>query len=278
MKIIDHLLVNDDDTPVTFKATPNHGGIYTPQYLVMHYTAATTTLSTVSWFQSTLAKASAHLLIARDGTVTQFAPFNVITWHAGKSQWKGLVGLNQFSIGIEMVNGGRLTKSIGKWICPVDAKRVPDDEVVIAIHKNESSKAAWHDYTEKQLKAAIEISALLVKTYNLKDVVGHEDIAPIRKSDPGPAFPMASFKSKVMGRETDFDEDFVTSADVNIRAGAGTAFATVAPPVPGGTPVRVLKTNANWSFVEVLKSVNGIMDLEGWIASRFIVLEQGVNS
>lgn len=271
MKIQNHLLFNDDDTQVSYKATPNHGGLYTPQYLVMHYTAATTTLSTISWFQSSLAKASAHLLIARDGTITQFAPFNVVTWHAGKSQWKGLVGLNQFAIGIEMVNGGRLIKGINKWTCPVDGKRVPDEEVVIATHKNETNKSAWHDYTEKQLKAAIEVAALLIEFYGLKDVIGHDDIAPIRKSDPGPAFPMTSFRSKVMGRDVGPTEEFVTSEEVNIRSGAGTSFPTIALPIPRNTKVEVLKTTGNWSFVEVLNAVHGIMDLEGWIFSKFII-------
>lgn len=271
MLINNDLLFNDNGSQVKFKLTPNKGGNYTPQYLVMHYTAATTTESTLSWFQNPNAKASAHLLIGRDGEIIQFAPFNVVTWHAGKSQWKGLVGLNQFSIGIELVNGGRLMKSGTKWVCPVDLEKVPNDQVIMATHKNETLVAAWQEYTSKQIEAAIEVAALLVRTYHLKDVVGHEDIAPIRKSDPGPAFPMGSFRSKVMGREDETLDEFVTSTAVNIRSGAGTTFNPLSDPLPEGTKVLVLKTEGTWSFVEVLDTVHGVMDLEGWVSSKFLV-------
>jgi N-acetylmuramoyl-L-alanine amidase len=218
---------------------------------------------------NTIAQASAHLLIGRDGSITQFAPFNVVTWHAGKSQWKGLTELNQFAIGIELVNGGRLVRSGDKWLCPVDMKKVEDTEVIMATHKNETKESAWQVYTDIQMEAAIDIAALLVKTYGLKDVVGHDDIAPIRKSDPGPAFPMNSFRSKAMGRRNELIDEFVTSIELNIRSGAGTGFAILTT-LPVSTPVLILKTEGTWSFVEVLNTVNGIMDLEGWVSSKFL--------
>ena len=164
MQINSNLLFNDDGSQVNFVSTPNKGGKYTPQYLVIHYTAVTTTQSTIDWFQNPNAQASAHLLIGRDGSITQFAPFNVITFHAGVSQWKGLTGLNKFAIGIELVNGGRLIRSGDKWLCKVDLKKVPDDEVIKATHKNETSEAAWQEYTNEQMEATIQVAALLVKT------------------------------------------------------------------------------------------------------------------
>src|SRR5687767_4497107 len=102
MKITDNFLINDQNRQVDFQATPNKGRVFTPQFLVMHYTAATEAKGSTSWFLSKKAEASAHLIIDRDGAITQFAPFNVITWHAGTSQWNGLIGLNKFSIGIEL--------------------------------------------------------------------------------------------------------------------------------------------------------------------------------
>ena len=273
MQIKNHLLFDADGRQVTFKATPNKGGKYTPQYLVIHYTAATTPASCISWFGSLVSQASAHLLIARDGSVTQFAPFNTITWHAGKSTWKGLAGLNQYSIGIELVNGGRLMRGSSKWLCGVDQREVPASEVVLAKHRNDASEAAWHEYTDKQLETATEIAALLVKTYGLKDVLGHEDIAPVRKSDPGPAFPMGSFRSKSMGRRDDTMDEYITSAELNIRTGPGSSFATLTSALPQGTPLLVLKAEGTWSFVEVQVTVNNIMDLEGWVSSKFLVKE-----
>lgn len=115
MKILNHLLFDAQGKQVSFKATPNKGVRYIPQYLVIHYTAATTAESAISWFMMPIAQASAHLLIGRDGTITQFAPFNVVAWHAGTSIWNGIVGLNKHSIGIELVNAGRLAKAGDKF-------------------------------------------------------------------------------------------------------------------------------------------------------------------
>jgi len=271
MKIQNDLLFADNGKQILFKATPNMGGNYIPQYLIMHYTAATTTESTLSWFPSPVAKASAHLLIGRDGAITQFLAFNRVAWHAGKSHWKGLVGMNQFAIGIELVNGGRLLKSGDKWVCPVDMKKVADDDVIIATHKNEIQPAAWQDFTSIQLEAATTIAALLISTYKLKDVLGHEDISPIRKSDPGPAFPMASFRSKTMGREDSTIDEYITSTVLNIRSGPATTFPPLTDALPGGTKVSVLKTDTTWSFVDVVDTVHGVMDLEGWVASKYLI-------
>lgn len=273
MQIKNHLLHHDNGTPVSFKATPNKGGRYTPQYLVMHYTAATTAQSAINWFMQPVAQASAHLVIAPDGDITQFAPFNIITWHAGRSQWKGLTGLNQFSIGIELVNGGRLMRSGNKWVCPVDRCVVPDDEVTMATHKNETTQAPWHEYSPKQVEVAVQIAALLVKTYGLKDVIGHDDIAPLRKSDPGPAFPMSSFRSRAMGRRDDTLDEYVTSDELNLRSGPGTSFSILSV-LPKGTVITAMKTEGNWTFADVQATVDGVMDLEGWVSSKFLVRKE----
>lgn len=271
MKILNHLLFSDDGNQVPYRATPNKGGRYTPSYLVMHYTAVTKAGGSIDWFLKPEAKASAHLIIDRDGSVTQFAPFNIVTWHAGVSQWHELNGLNNYAIGIELVNGGRLIKQGTKWVCPVDKKVIADDDVIMAKHKNESIETGWQEYTEKQLSVAMTIASLLVKTYGLKDVIGHDDIAPFRKSDPGPAFPMGSFQSKAMGRKDETHDLYKTSTAVNIRKGAGTQFETVTDMLPANTQVTILKREVNWSFVEVLDTVHGLNDIEGWISSKYLV-------
>ena len=273
MKIQNNFLFDNNNQQVDFKPTPNKGGKLDPQYLVMHYTAATQARGSISWFLSKEAKASAHLLIDRDGSITQFAPFDIVTWHAGESQWNGLIGLNKYAIGIEMVNGGKLVKSGNAWICPVDKKAVPDSDVIIAKHKNENFETGWQAYTEIQIQTAVEIGALIIKTYNLKDVVGHDDIAPHRKTDPGPAFPMSSFRSRVMGRKNNELPLYVTTTEVNIRTGAGTRFPPLTDPLPKKTAVHILKRDANWSFVEVVETVKGLNDLEGWIFSKYLVEE-----
>lgn len=270
MKISNHLLYTNEGSQVTYRATPNKGGRFTPQYLIMHYTAATGEESAVSWLVSPVAQASAHLVISRSGHITQLAPFNIITWHAGKSRWNGLEGMNKYSIGIELVNAGRLSKVGEKCICPVDRSAIPPDQVVTATHKNESEPALWQEYSQEQLDISQEIAALLVKTYQLVDILGHEDIAPIRKSDPGPAFPMKSFRARAMGRKDDTLDDYITTTALNIRSGAGTTFPTITEALPAGTSVTALKTEGNWTFVEVHGMVHNLMDLEGWVFTKYL--------
>ncbi len=86
-----------------------------PTYLVMHYTAGGTMSGAVSTLKKKGSKASAHIVIDRDGAVEQVLPFNKVTWHAGRSRWRGLKGLNAHSIGIELVNAGPLQQSNGNW-------------------------------------------------------------------------------------------------------------------------------------------------------------------
>ncbi len=98
---------------------------------------------------------SAHLFIERDGSLVQFVNFNQRAWHAGISEWQGRVNCNDFSIGIELE---------GTDVLP---------------------------YTEAQYAALAEVIRDLVKAYpDLKreGITGHADIAPGRKTDPGPAF------------------------------------------------------------------------------------------
>jgi N-acetylmuramoyl-L-alanine amidase len=80
--------------PVAQRPTPNRGGPLKVDYLVMHYTAALSAAGAISWLCNPAAKASAHLVIAQDGTVTQLAPLNVVCWHAGKSTWAKRSGCN----------------------------------------------------------------------------------------------------------------------------------------------------------------------------------------
>ena len=270
MKIKQHLLYQDDDTPIPFIPSPNTDGELRAEFLVVHFTAGRSAESSLAWFKNPLAKASAHLVIARDGSITQLVPFNKVAWHAGVSHWAGRDGLNQFSLGCELENPGKLTHVSNKWLAWFGGE-VPADEVLQATHKNETQPAGWQIYTEPQIQSAVVACNLLVREYGLKDVVGHEDIAPGRKVDPGPAFPMNNFRSMVMGREDSQSDLFRTTTTVNIRSGPGTEFKTIpGSPLSPDTPVRVLQRDDPWVRVDVLKPGPQRLERVGWVHSRFL--------
>lgn len=271
MKIENHRLLDDDGAPVPFVESPNvSGGDLRPKYLVIHYTAGRSAEESVSWLTDERAGASAHLVIGRDGRVTQLVPFDRVAWHAGRSKWEGLVGLNRHSIGIELDNAGRLTRQGGKWRAWFGAS-YPDDEVMEAVHKHEARPSGWHVYTEKQLDALLEVSLQIVKAYELADVVGHEDISPGRKSDPGPAFPMSSFRARLFGRTEDEPVLYETTVALNIREGAGTSHPKLSvSPLPRGTRMQVLQKSGSWRLVDVEGEVGGEHDVQGWVHGGFV--------
>ncbi len=218
LRIKDHRLVGAD---VSFVETPNKGGELAPRYLVMHYTAGKSARSSINWLTNPESKASAHIVLGRDGSICQLAPFNVKTWHAGVSHWDGLSGLNGHAIGIEMDNAGPL-KKVGDQYQAWFGTMYGENQVLYAKHRLDEGPRWWHAYTEAQIQRALELSRLLVSHYNLKDVVGHEDIAPERKRDPGPAFPLEQVRASVMGRAEEERERYtVTASSLNIRSGPG---------------------------------------------------------
>jgi len=104
-------------------------------------------------------KVSAHFLIKRTGELIQFVSCHNRAWHAGESSWKGMSDCNDFSIGIELE---------GTEIEP---------------------------YEEIQYKVLLNLLVQLKKEYNIIDIVGHSDIAPHRKTDPGPSFDWNKIKT-----------------------------------------------------------------------------------
>ncbi len=253
-------------TGVSFIETPNKGGELSPRYLVFHYTAGRSAQSSIDWLTNPAAKASAHLILARDGSICQLAPFNVKTWHAGISNWDGLSGLNSYSIGIEMDNAGPL-KKVGEKYQAWFGALYTEGQVIYAKHRLDEESRWWQVYTEAQIQRALELAQLLVRHYDLKDVVGHEDIAPDRKRDPGPAFPLESVRASVLGRSEEEQERYVvTASSLNIRSGPGVESLAVAEPLKQGTAVVLLEKRDRWSKVELVK--NG--DIEGWVRNKFL--------
>jgi AmpD protein len=104
-------------------------------------------------------KVSAHFLICRDGELVQFVPCSQRAWHAGESSWKGRTRCNDFSVGIELEGTGE----------------VP--------------------YTDAQYDRLAALTRALEARYGIRDIVGHSDIAPGRKHDPGPSFDWKRYRA-----------------------------------------------------------------------------------
>jgi N-acetylmuramoyl-L-alanine amidase len=104
-------------------------------------------------------KVSSHFVIGQNGKIYRLVQDNQIAWHAGKSCWGKYKNLNKYSIGIELVNKGH--------------------------------QFGYTNFKKKQLSSLIKICKILIKKYKIKkrNVVGHSDIAPLRKVDPGEKFP-----------------------------------------------------------------------------------------
>ncbi len=126
--------------------------------LVLHYTGMATAEAALDRLCDPLAKVSAHYLIDEDGTIVALVAEAARAWHAGQSWWQGRGGLNDVSLGIELVNPGH------EW--------------------------GYRRFPERQMAAVVELGQELVGRWRIPAgrVVAHSDIAPARKEDPGELF------------------------------------------------------------------------------------------
>jgi N-acetylmuramoyl-L-alanine amidase len=199
MKITNFRLFQDDDTPIPFFPSPNIGGALAPDMLIMHFTAGQNEAGAIAWMTNPASKVAAHLLVGKEGAITQLVPFNRIAYHAGTSSWKGRTALNRYAIGIELDNPGPLKNVNNQWVSSFKVA-YPVEDILIAKHKFGATVFGWPKFPDAQIEAATALATLLVYTYNMTDIVGHDDVAPTRKWDPGPAFPMDEFRTEVFRR------------------------------------------------------------------------------
>ena len=139
------------------------------KYLIFHYTGMKSDKLAIRKLTSFNSKVSSHYYIDKKGNLIQLVPDLHVAWHAGKSYWKNEKFLNNNSLGIEISNPG---------------------------HDH-----GYRAFNDKQIKCLIKISKNLIKKYkiNPKNILGHSDIAPLRKKDPGEKFPWKFIASKKIG-------------------------------------------------------------------------------
>lgn len=261
-----------DEQTAGFTESPNKSGKFAeglPDTIIIHYTAGRSAESSIETLINPDVSASAHLVIGRDGKVTQLVPFDTIAWHAGRSAWGDRRGLNKYSIGIELDNAGRLIKSGDKYTAWF-GKSYPEEDVIQAVHRNENEPSYWHRYTEEQITKTYDICRLLIKEYGIKTILGHEEISPGRKTDPGPAFPLDKMRDKLLHADRSDAEEMeevanpgvVEASFLNIRSGPSAQNQTISNPLQRGTVVDIKDEQDGWYQVEV--------KLTGWVAKKYI--------
>jgi N-acetylmuramoyl-L-alanine amidase len=126
-----------------------------PNYVIIHFTAQDSAAQTLKTFTVVKSQVSAHYVVGKNGRVYHMLNDYLRAWHAGISKWGSISDMNSCSIGIEIDNNGN------------------------------------EPFTDAQIKSLLTLLAQLKKVYNIpaSNFIGHQDIAPLRKPDPGPFFP-----------------------------------------------------------------------------------------
>jgi N-acetylmuramoyl-L-alanine amidase len=140
--------------PSEFVGTVN-SNLRKPNYVIIHFTAQDSVRQTLGTFTVARTQVSAHYVVAKDGKVFHMLNDYLRAWHAGVSRWGSISDMNSCSIGIEIDNNGN------------------------------------EPFTGPQVKSVLALLTYLKKAYNIPatNFIGHQDIAPLRKPDPGPYFP-----------------------------------------------------------------------------------------
>ena len=139
------------------------------KFIIFHYTGMKNESDAINRLTDIQSEVSCHYVIKNNGEIVKIVPDLYIAWHAGKSSWKNYKSLNQNSIGIEITNSGH--------------------------------EFGYKKFSKKQISSLLKLSKFLIKKYTIisKNILGHSDIAPLRKKDPGEKFPWEYLSKNKVG-------------------------------------------------------------------------------
>ena len=139
------------------------------KFIIFHYTGMKKEVDAINQLTDQKSKVSCHYFIRNNGEILTLVPDLYISWHAGVSAWKKYRSINKYSIGIEISNPGH--------------------------------DFTYKKFSKKQIKSVLKLTTFLIKKYNIKSsfILGHSDIAPDRKKDPGEKFPWKYFSKNKIG-------------------------------------------------------------------------------
>ena len=139
------------------------------KFIIFHYTGMKNESEAIKRLTNIQSEVSCHYLIKNNGNIIQIVPDLYIAWHSGKSSWKNYKSLNKNSIGIEITNPGH--------------------------------ELGYKKFNKKQISSLLKLSKFLIKKYNISNnsFLGHSDVAPQRKKDPGEKFPWEYLSKNKIG-------------------------------------------------------------------------------
>ena len=147
--------------------------------IIIHYTGMQSERESLKRLCDPESKVSSHFVISRNGKIYRLVNDNQIAWHAGKSFWGKYKNLNKVSIGVELVNKGH--------------------------------QFGYTNFKKKQILSLVKLCKILINKYKIKgkNIVGHSDIAPSRKKDPGEKFPWQELAEKNIGVWHSYQSNFL---------------------------------------------------------------------
>lgn len=278
---------NDRLTGIPYVPSKHVGGEITPSVIVVHDTAGPLdTGSSVAWLRSNPKQVSAHVVVERDGSVTQLVPFNRRANHAGRSHYHGRNWVNGFGIGIEIVNPGRMTLGIERgasvarawWGASYDLDSYEIQEMTTREH----GQGWWMPCTPEQISAVVKLGIRIADAYPIIDLVPHWYVSPGRKIDTNPLFPLDEVRTVVLGRDgaaegmaDEASSEAPSGRFVKVRVPGGDTLnmrrwpsfnPNVVAAIPSGVEVPALREGV-FGGRPWVKVVYG--GQEGWIVSRY---------
>ena len=218
------------------------------KFIIFHYTGMKKEYEAIRRLTTERSKVSCHYFIKKNGEIINLVPDLYIAWHAGISSWKNYLSINKYSIGIEISNPG---------------------------HENN-----YTDFTKKQIYSILKLSKFLKKKYKIKSkfFLGHSDISPTRKKDPGEKFPWKYLSKQNIGHWHDMNLKKLTK-NRNQKLNDSDKKDFIQNMYKIGYPRSLKKKNNNYSKTLIIafqrrfrqELINGIIDKECLIISKKLV-------
>lgn len=169
-------------TPKNYEERPKGAK---PNIILIHYTGMQTALAALDRLSDPESKVSAHYLILEDGDIHEIVSEDKRAWHAGVSYWRGETDINSYSIGIEMVNPGH--------------------------------EFGYKSFPKSQMESLLGLCKEIKTRWDIEHVLGHSDVAPERKQDPGELFDWEYLASHGVGLWPNITDEDIREANVLSR-------------------------------------------------------------